>query len=220
MHMGSASNTSAAEALVEACIDLVGQGAQLRELTVRTIAKRAGVSLSSVSYHFGSLDALIAVVAQRVYAQINLRRVELFQQAVERAHPAPPPLRAILEALVRPTVGNNAEIRFLAQIGSLLTLGSVSPQLAKLDSEMAPHQIITDALHAHAHWFSRAEIGWRVHAILGIRTHVQRRAARMRVLSDDRLDLDDPEVVLGVIIDIAVPMFARPGPDSTPQRRF
>jgi len=220
MLMGSAVSTTVPETLVDACIELVGQGAQLRELTVRSIARRAGVSLSAVSYHFGSLDALIAVVAQRIYAGINLKRVELFQQAVERSHPNPPPLRDILDALVRPTVGNHAEIRFLAQIGALLTQGTATGHLAAIDGEMAPHQIIVDSLHAHAHWFSRAEIGWRVHAILGIRTHVQRRTARMRVLSGDQLDLDDPEVVIGVIIDIAVSMFARPAPESAPLIRF
>lgn len=218
--MGPTSSTSVTESLIDACMELVASGAQLQELKVRTIAERAGVSLSAVSYHFGSLDELIAVVAQRVYARINLKRVELFQQAVERSRPEPPPLRDILDALVRPTVGNQAEIRFLAQIGSRLTLGTATSELVKLDSEIVPHQIIVDALYAHADWFSRAEIGWRVHAILGIRTHVQGRAARMRVLSDDRLDLDNPEVVLGVIIDIGVSMFARPSPENTPQIRF
>lgn len=218
--MSSPPNTRVSESLIEACIELVGEGVELPELTVRSLAKRAGVSISAVSYHFGSLDELIAVVAQRVYAQINLRRVELFQQAIERSHPKPPPLRDIMDALLRPTVGNHAEIRFLAQIGSVLTRGPVPPQLMKLDTELTPHQIITDALHAHAHWFSRAEIGWRVHAILGIRTHVQRRSSRMRVLSENRLNLDDPEVVIGILIDIAVSMFVRPGPENTPQIRF
>ena len=88
-------------ALIDACIDLVGHGAQLRDLTVRSITQRSGVSLSAVSYHFGSLDALVAVVAQRVYARINLRRVELFQRAVESSQPDPPRLRDVLEALIR-----------------------------------------------------------------------------------------------------------------------
>lgn len=59
-------DSSVPEALIEACLDLVATGADLRALTVRSIAHRAGVSLSAVSYHFGSLDGLIAVVAQRV----------------------------------------------------------------------------------------------------------------------------------------------------------
>ncbi|MFN4098227.1 MAG: TetR/AcrR family transcriptional regulator [Pararhodobacter sp.] len=217
--MALTASSTVSDALIEACIELVGQGAQLRDLTVRSITHRAGVSLSAVSYHFGSLDELIAVVAQRVYARINLRRVELFQQAVERSQPEPPPLRDVLDALIRPTVGKRPEIRFLQQIGSLLSKPA-SPELTKLDNEMAPHQIIVDSLLARAPWLSRAEIGWRVHAILGIRTHVQRRESRMRVLSDDRLDLDDPEVVIGIILDIAVPMFAAPGPDTTPLLRF
>ena len=208
------------EALIGACTELIGQGVRLPDLTVRVIAKRAGVSVSAVSYHFGSLDELIAVVGQRVYSHINLRRVELFQHAVERAWPAPPPLRNIFDALVRPTVGNDAELCFLAQIGSMLTMGSVTPQLAVLDSEMAPHQIIIDALHAQAPWLSRAETGWRVHAILGIRTHVQRRPARSRVMCDARLDLDDPEAVIGTVIDLAVAMFAKPDAVSAPIIRF
>ena len=212
--------SSVPDALIEACIDLVGLGRPLRDLSARAITQRAGVSLSSVSYHFGSLDALIAVVAQRVYARINLRRVELFQQSVERSRPEPPRLRDVLDALIRPTVGKSPEIRFLSQIGTLLTTERRTPQLVELDNEMAPHQIIIDSLLTRAPWLSRAEIGWRIHAILGIRTQVQRREARMRVLSDDRLDLDDPEVVIGVILDIAVPMFAAPGPETLPLLRF
>ncbi len=217
--MALPANFAVPDALIDACIDLVGHGAQLRDLTVRSITQRAGVSVSTVSYHFGSLDALIAVVAQRVYARINLRRLELFQQAVERSQPEPPGLRVVLDALIRPTVGKSPEIQFLSQIGSLLAK-PVTPELTKIDNEMAPHQIIVDSLLARAPWLSRAEIGWRVHAILGIRTHVQRREARMRVLSDDRLDLDDSEVVINIILDIAVPMFAAPGPETTPLLRF
>lgn len=116
-------------------------------------------------------------------------------------------------------MGKNPEIRFLSQIGTLLH-GRATPGLAKLDNEMTPHQIIIDSLTAQAPWLSRAEIGWRIHAVLGIRTHVQRREARMRVLSDHRLDLDDPEVVIGVILDLAVPMFAEPQAHTAPVHRF
>lgn len=211
--MGWADSADVSEALVQACMDLVSQGTEVRALTVRLITLRAGVSPSAISYHFGSLDDLVDLVANRLYAKINQRRLELFLQAVECARPEPPRLRDILDALVRPTIGNGAEIRFLGQIGAVLTTGPVRPGLAKLDSEMTPHQIIVDSLHAQAQWFSRAEIGWRVHAILGIRTHVKRRAARMQALTGGEFNLDDPEITLAMILDIAVPMFRRPQPE-------
>lgn len=212
--MGWAGSLDASEALVQACMELVVQGTEVRALTVRLITRRAGVSPSAISYHFGTLDDLVAVVANRLYAGINQKRMELFLQAVECARPEPPRLRDILDALIRPTIGNGAEIRFLGQIGAVLTTGPVRPGLRELDSEMTPHQIIVDSLHAQAPWFSRAEIGWRVHAILGIRTYVKRRAARMRALTVGEFNLDDPEVALGLILDIAVPMFSRPQPES------
>lgn len=212
--MGWADSDGVSEALVQACMELVSQGTEVRALTVRLIARRADVSPSAISYHFGSIDDLVALVANRLYAKINQRRLELFLQAVECARPEPPRIRDILDALIRPTIGNGAEIRFLGQIGAVLTTGPVGRGLAELDGEMTPHQIIVDSLHAQASWFSRAEIGWRVHAILGIRTHVKRRAARVRALTGGEFDLDDPEVALSLILDIAVPMFSRPQPES------
>jgi len=218
------SSSGASEALIGAYLELVANGTPLHDITVRSIAQRAGVSVSAVSYHFGSLDELIAVVARRAYARINLERMQLYQHAVEHWHPDPPPLRVLLDALVRPTVGSppgqDVNIRFLLQIGSLLSRAKQTPGLMALDSEMRPHQIIVDSLHQHAPWLSRAEVGWRVHATLGIRTHVLGRSSRMRALSDNRLDLNDPEVVIGAILDLAVSMFANPAPDNGPLHRF
>lgn len=108
----------------------------------------------------------------------------------------------------------------LLHLGKLLSAERLSAELAAVDNELTPHKLILDSLAGHAPWLSRAEIGWRLHAILGIRSHVLRRPGRLNALSEGKLDPDDLEAIIAAIIDVAAPMFAPPDALRGPVHRF
>jgi len=215
---------SVRDSLVLAYEKLAGSGVPPKTITVRSVAGEAGCSPSAVSFHFTSLDGLLAVVGKRAYDRLNLARVRLLVDAIEASRPGPPPLRQVLEALVRPAIptdqSEEAHHRILRHIGQKLAEGARSKPLVEIDRDMKPHMLVISALQSHAPWLSRAEIGWRVHAVLGIRSHVLRRAERARILCEGRIDLDDPQAVVAAIVDLAMPMFAPVDPQFGPSARF
>ena len=73
------------EALLDAAIDHVEQHG-LGELSLRALAAELGTSHRMLSYHFGSRDALVTAIVERVEQRQRDRLAELF------ADPAIPPL--------------------------------------------------------------------------------------------------------------------------------
>lgn len=64
------------EAIIQATIELIEQkGDNLDSITVRDIAKKAGVGLGLVNYHFGNKDNLVELCVERIINGI----VERFQ---------------------------------------------------------------------------------------------------------------------------------------------
>jgi len=211
-------------ALIEAYAKLIDDGMAVPAITTRVVAEQAGAAVSAVAYHFGSLDSLVATVGMRAYRKLNHERVLFLQSAIKAARPAPPPLRAVIEALLRPPVlwsfTRPAAFGLLAHVGAQLSNGDSSGRFGALQAQIQPHRIVVQHLHRQAPWLSEAEVGWRVNAILGIRTQILCRTERTRMLTGDTIDLRDPEAILAGIIDIAAPMFAPPDSDLGPRYRF
>ncbi len=72
-------------------------GASLRQIT-----DKAGANLAAVNYHFRSKEDLYRHVLFRRLRPINAERITLLAQAEQLAGDHPVPLRAILEAFIRP----------------------------------------------------------------------------------------------------------------------
>ncbi|ADZ70854.1 TetR family transcriptional regulator [Polymorphum gilvum] len=213
-----------ADRLVGAYCQLVEEGVAAAQITTRMVADRAGTSVSAVAFHFGSLDELIAAVGMGAYNRLNRERLQILQTAIFAHRPEPPPVRSVLDALIRPPVlwhlrGDGA-YGVLMHISTLLSTCRDPGRFRALEASMQPHRVIMAQLRAHAPWLSEAEIGWRVSAILGIRSQVLRRRYRCDAFTGGRLDLDDPEAVIEAILDLAVPMFAAPDAASAPRHRF
>jgi len=72
--------------------------------SIRDITREAEVNLGAINYHFGSKDGLIVAVFARKLRPLNDVRLARLD-AVEKSHaPNLPPVEAVLEALIRPTV--------------------------------------------------------------------------------------------------------------------
>lgn len=72
------------------------EGASLRD-----IASRAGVTLSTIHRYFGSKLKLFTAVHQRVWDELNIERNQRLEQALREQ---PPRIEAILRALIEPVV--------------------------------------------------------------------------------------------------------------------
>ncbi len=94
--------------------------------SLRQITAEAGVNLAAVNYHFHSKEALLSAVLERKIQPVNVRRMELLDQALSEAGQFRPPLEDVIRAFVQPI--------FEAK-GAGNELGSFARLMARLASE-------------------------------------------------------------------------------------
>ncbi|MEQ1406390.1 TetR family transcriptional regulator [Neorhizobium sp. Rsf11] len=200
--------------LMDACEHLLCEAEALEDLTARRIAIEANATPSAIAYHFGSQEELVAAVAERVYRRLNAERLRLLQKAIDRRAPDPPNLEEVIAALVGPS------IRWSLDPTSSYPVLSHFTSMAKTHREQAPHyrRIIDNVEHHRAFiphlkriapWLDEVDIGWRLNCALGIRSQVTRSRSRTEVLTNYRMNLDDPEIVITRMVEVIAPMFRR-----------
>ncbi|KAA0693699.1 TetR/AcrR family transcriptional regulator [Neorhizobium sp. P12A] len=201
--------------LMDACEHLLCLAETLEELTARRIATEADTTPSAIAYHFGSQQALIAAVAERVYLRLNTERLNLLRKATDRKAPDPPDLGEVVAALVGPS------IRWSLDPKSSYPVLSHFTSMVKAHRDDAPYyrRIIENVEHHRAFvlqfqriapWLSEVEIGWRVNCALGIRSQVTRNRSRTEILTNHQMNLDDPELVIASMVEVITPMFRQP----------
>ncbi|WP_105383083.1 TetR family transcriptional regulator [Neorhizobium alkalisoli] len=200
--------------LMDACEHLLCESAALEDLTARRIAVEAHATPSAIAYHFGCQEALVAAVAERVYRRLNAERLSLLRRAVDRRAPEPPDLEEVIAALVGPS------IRWSLDPTSSYPVLSHFTAMAKVHREEASYyrRIIDDIEHHRAFiaplkrvapWLDEVDIGWRLNCALGIRSQVTRSRSRTEVLTNNRMDLNDPELIIARMVEVIAPMFRR-----------
>lgn len=182
---------------------------RIDDISVRKISGAAGVSASAISYHFGSREELLLEAVQVVYRRFNAERIGLLQVAIDRRAPQPADLNEVIAALVGPSVrwslNPNSSYRAftnLSQLGRATGLGTPRRRAEHLFPFVMTIKNI-------APWLTEAEIGFRIHAALGIRSNVIRDRARLVALTKSAFALDDAEEVIGLMIDVISPMFSK-----------
>lgn len=215
----NATKTSTAQRLLSACEELLRAAARAEMVTVRSIAQRAGTNVGAISYHFGSVEQLIFSVAERVYLRLNAERLALLHTAVQRAHPDPATAEDLIIALVGPSIrwsldpqSDYSVLRHITTIGQARDHPEIfRPMIEDIDH----HRVFIPHFSRIAPWLSDVEIGFRMSCLLGIRSQMTRNRGRTEQLTDHRLDLGDPEVVLAHVVAAAAPMFTTPPPPNS-----
>jgi len=207
----SQSGKDSKDRLIDATIQVIHVAIGPKKVTVREIARVAGTSVSALSRSYASLDDLIVAAAKLLYAQVNYERMSALKQAVDSAKPDPAPLRDLLAALIGPLVRWSLDpdrpYAVFQRAGSLPAIGGATSATQPLIDQIAQHQAFITYLQRSAPWFDDVEIGWRVNAALGVRSQVLRETRRTMLLTQNRLDLTDPEVVIDLMLGVIEPMF-------------
>ncbi|MGV8855645.1 MAG: TetR/AcrR family transcriptional regulator [Devosia sp.] len=202
------------ERLQTACEELLKAANHPEEVTVRSIAQRAGTSLGAVNYHFGSVEQLIFSVAERVYLKLNAERLALLHVAVQRAHPAPAPVEDLIVALVGPSIrwsldgqSSYGVLRHMTTIAQ----SSEHPEIFRpMIEDVEHHLLFIPHFLRIAPWLTEVDVGFRISCLLGVRSQMTRSRHRTAELTGHRLDLGNPEIVLAHVVAATAPMFTAP----------
>jgi len=96
------------ERLLRAAQCLFAEGGE-EATSLRAITREAEANVAAVHYHFGGRDGLLREVLNRHIEPINVRRLEILDNAI--ASTAEPPLAVLIEAFVRPDLETLAQLR-------------------------------------------------------------------------------------------------------------
>lgn len=202
------------EKLKIACEELLKSAKRPEEVTVRSIAERAGTNVAAISYHFGNLQQLILAVGERVYLRLNAERLALLTAAVQRAHPAPPPAEDLIAALVGPSIrwsrDTNSSYGVLRHMTTLAQASSHPEIYLPIIESIDHHLLFVPHFRKIAPWLTDVDIGFRISCILGVRSQMTRNQQRTDELTGHALDLDDPELVIAQVVAATAPMFKTP----------
>jgi AcrR family transcriptional regulator len=205
--------------LIDATVEVICAAKTRRDVTAREIARVADISVSGLYQHYPSLNALIIASAKKLYAQVNHERMTALQAVMDRSRPNPAPLRDILAALIGPPVRWSLDPKrpyaVFKYINTMPGSEGAATVMRPLIDQIESHRAVITYLRQSAPWFDDVEIGWRVNAALGVRSQVLRESRRTMLLTQNRIDLSDPDVIIELVLDVIAPMFAPPlGPSS------
>lgn len=208
------SRTALGNRLMDAAILVICAAKTKRDVSAREIARVADISVSGLYQFYPSLDALVIATAKKLYAQVNHERMMALQVAIDRSRPEPAPLRDILIALIGPSVRWSLDPRrpyaVFDYVNTMPGSDGAATVLRPLVDQIAVHQAVIKCLRQTTPWFDDVDIGWRVNAALGVRSQVLRESRRTMLLTQNRLDLSDPDTTINLMLDVLEPMFAPP----------
>ena len=171
-------------------------------VSVRDIAAAAEVNSASIRYYFGTKGDLLSEVYRRHVAPMVEERLRLL--AATRSASGRYDLKGVLEAFIRPAleqaVDENGGKTFM-RLRAVLS-GENSQLLERLVSENHDKASLKfiDALCECLPHFSRAEICWRFHFLLGAIYYTAAGPHRIRIYSKGRCNPSDAEAVLAHLI--------------------
>ncbi len=166
--------------------------------SIREITRRAGVNVAAVHYHFGTKEAVLRGVSDRVAHPISDKRRHLLQSVVETAGPGAPEVEALLDAFLRADIEVLLELqergpkvaRFLGRTYSDQTdwIQQMAAEQYAQAAEFYPH------LGAALPHLDREEIAWRVRQVVAVIVHL------FTTWPEEGMSEDAAEVVLARLV--------------------
>lgn len=174
-------------------------------VSLREIAREAGVVVSSVSYHHNDKYGVLAAIYARHTTPMNARRIELLGEAL-RIPDESARLRAILRAYLLPAFVSSGDLdgggaRF-TRLRALLSAEG-DPEARRIIAEAfdATTRQFIDAIHGCLPGGDRDAIIWRSQFLLGALYYTLINPERIDRLSDRAIDGTDHETAIEMIVE-------------------
>ena len=164
--------------------------------SVRDVTAKARANVASVSYHFGSKEALVRAVFERRRGEVNGKRLALLHGTGRR--PAP---ERILHAFIAPTFELMKEAPHFIQLMGRFHAEPESPV----------HEFVTNRCRDVADQFRRAltaalpgvpveDLFWRMHFVMGALVHTWTCHRDLERISGGRCSMKDEEEITRKLI--------------------
>ena len=179
------------EAILDAAEDLFSRHG-FADTSLRHITAEAGVNLASVSYHFGSKEALIEAVFARRLVPMNRERMRRLEVLEHRYGSSAMPLEPLVEAFVAPALElSRDEKRGGAPFIRMLGRSYTEPAGSLQESVRGMYE---DVIARFKTAFARAlpglpgdELYWRLHFMVGTLAYCMAGTDMMRLIASCRL---------------------------------
>jgi AcrR family transcriptional regulator len=140
-------NENAKESILSAVIAMLGEGAQTQELTVRQIAKRAGVGVGLINYHFHTKENLIDIAVQQHVDKVIDMVPDILSKLTGTA-------KQKLKGLTKMTMSSFSHNPSVARISILRDLSSPHPSDNTERTFKAYEPLILEITGADKYWTS------------------------------------------------------------------
>jgi AcrR family transcriptional regulator len=204
---GQSRRSSTYEMILEMAERLCGaQG--LEAVSIRDIAKEAGISISVIYHHFKSKGNLLRAILQYRMQEIEISRDRMLNELEQQPSPS---VRDILYAVLQPltrwrTPTRQQSLQFLA-----LALVSQIPEVKEMIDGGVPRlRRVVDLLQKALLHLDREEICWRLHFTIGIEQQNHWDIARLNILSQGQCRGDNAEEALSRAIEFAAAALVAP----------
>jgi AcrR family transcriptional regulator len=178
-------------------------------VTLRTVARQAGVDLALINYYFGPKQQLFDTVFQRRARILNEDRLKALNAA--RAESDPVPLEKIIEAYLRPLeMAQESEDQGWRNYCALLAYVNTSPVWGPVLMSRhfdAPMETFVEALSAALPNTERADLYWCYHFMSGAMTLTFANTGRINAMSGGLCRSDDFQTAYDRMIPFVVAGF-------------
>ncbi len=179
------------------------------EVSLREVARAAGVSNATLSYHFLSRNKLLYQICARRVDQLDGDRYRLLDEAEERGNP--PKLEDVITAFFLPGLRATASsdpalaayMRFLGRIAQD-PAEETQAIMARCYANL--HKRFMFAFHRTLPKQSLEEVYWRYTAFTGVFVTMAQNPNRIHRISAGLVNVTDPEAAMEKLLPILVPM--------------
>ncbi|MGL4401498.1 MAG: TetR/AcrR family transcriptional regulator [Luteolibacter sp.] len=146
-------------------------------VSVRDITQLAKTNVAAVNYHFGSRESLLTMVMTRYMTPVNEERLARLDTLERKWSGKPVPLEEIIDALVRPLVGQVRKSELSERLFYKLIGRTFAQQGDGLPSQIEEQlrsvvQRFTRAFAKALPTVSADDLSWRIHFMVGGMIHM------------------------------------------------